>query len=339
MNNFDGAIHADTWVWQPAGSRQRPTLPGVRPESPPLLASETPPHQEERVYLCQYVGEISRISPNGDSERRSSSLVIVTSTEELATYIENYTTFRVSDGVGNFRFSNLADELQYDEAFFANNFLAITLIGESSGSNSQRVTAIYTTEGSDTVHIEVKSTLPGRGMGGTADFRLWRHVIEMDRSLLENEIVVTRPRRYHQSVWPSSWSPSVFSTTTRNPVRRYPSLVRINSVEQLVLYYEQNRAYLPQEMRASVFGNMSFNASFFRTNSLVFLRLEETSGSNILEISSVCSPTSSGVVDIAITRTVPEVGTDDMRYWYFVFADSAYDPTELALVITTVEPQ
>jgi len=185
-------------------------------------------------------------------------------------------------------------------------------------------------EGSDTVNIEINTTSPGRGMVGTADMRFWRHIIEIDRALLDKDFVVTpRTGRYVQSIQHMR----TFSTDKTNRASNFPSLVRITSVDELLYYYDQNRAFLPECMTRSVFGNRCHNASFFRMSALVILKLEETCGASMLAITSVCSPTPVGVVDIQISRIVSETGTDDVRYWYFVFYDCALDPSTLALVI------
>jgi len=332
MSNFDGAIHADTWVWQRAGSRRRPTLSGTSPKQPPFYASETQAILEERVCLWQYVGEIShyRGSVYPDDVPK---LMIITSTDELAAFVELNTTHIGFDGEDRV-YSYIADIDKYDEAFFAVNFLAFISTGEGSGSNRQEVTAIYTTERSDTVYIEITSTRPGGGLFGTADFMFWQHRIELDRSLSGNEIIVTRPRRYIQGLQLLCHC-SVYRASTTRRRNEFPSLVRINSVDELLYYYERNRAFLPEEMIDRVFRNMYFDATFFRMQSLLFLRLEESCGLNTLEITSLCSPSSSGVVDVQITRTVSEGGTADMRYWYFVFRDSneIYEPSTVALVI------
>jgi len=182
-------------------------------------------------------------------------------------------------------------------------------------------------EGSNTVNIEITSRIPGIG---TADMRYWRHTIELDRALIGSDFTVVRRPRRLQEIWPTSQG---FSTNTASRASQHPSLVRINSVDELLYYYESNRDFMPQEMLA-LLRNSRYNAGFFRNSSLVLLRLEEPCGSYILELVSVCAPAFDSVVDVEIRRTPSPDNTGGRRFWYFAFTESNWGTNrDIAVVI------
>jgi len=225
------------------------------------------------------------------------------------------------------------DVPEYDETFFETQFLVYAF---DWSWNNPRFTAIYSIANNPgTVNIEISRRRPGMGQGGVAGGTLVPFVLELDRSLVDNKFTVTFPVRYGTAVRPK-YPISTFTSTAANWDDNAPSLVRINSAEELRYYYEQHRDFIPQKMIDEVFNNSSFDESFFRNRqSLMLLRVAETSGSNILELTSICSPAFEGAIDFDIMRTVQEVGTDDMHYWYFVFIASTIfiQNREFALVI------
>jgi len=137
MDNFDGRTHADTWVWQRTNSRQRPTLPGIRPEFAQFVDSETQPPPEGRICLWQYVGDITTGPPHGNSPPEDvPTLVLITSPEELAAFIE-YNTRRRNWGSSYYQVY-ITNEAMYDEAFFATQFWLLYHHGKVAGQTSKK---------------------------------------------------------------------------------------------------------------------------------------------------------------------------------------------------------
>lgn len=95
--------------------------------------------------------------------------------------------------------------------------------------------------------------------------------------------------------------------------------VAINSKEELDSYYETNKVKYDYEyMNDYSFKNAitKYDDSYFTNKSLIILVIEETSGSNRLEVKSC------GVIDgkliVNIDRLVPVVGTCDMSLWHVI---------------------
>lgn len=178
-------------------------------------------------------------------------------------------------------------------------------------------------------------------MMGSADMATWWHSIELDRSLLSCSIVVTRGEdRYIRQTRSFIFGPGRgtnrpflgFGTNTANPTSQFSSLVRITSMDELLYYYDENREFLPQGMMDRFFRHWPATLDF-QASAMLILKVEDTSGSHVLELASICSPPSSSVVDIRIRRSVPEDGETGMRFWYFILMDSMVASSEYALII------
>jgi len=105
----------------------------------------------------------------------------------------------------------------------------------------------------------------------------------------------------------------------------YPMAVTIDTAGELADYYEKNKdAYQfqlrhcgEQSMAEGVFGEGSgFGDEFFKDRSLLFVVLEEGSGSTRHRVESVLPE--NGGLTVSIERIVPEVGTADMAQWHIV---------------------
>lgn len=95
--------------------------------------------------------------------------------------------------------------------------------------------------------------------------------------------------------------------------------VAINSKEELDSYYETNKVKYDYEyMNVHNFKNAitKYDEGYFTNKSLIILVIEETSGSNRLEVKSC------GVIDgkliVDINRLVPTIGTCDMSLWHVI---------------------
>ena len=107
----------------------------------------------------------------------------------------------------------------------------------------------------------------------------------------------------------------------------YPLIVKIDSVGRLHDYYENNKdTYQFNQiyneaatMTDAVFGEKSgYDEVFFESRFLLFVILEEGSGSVRHKVESANSESCS--LSVNITRIIPEIGTADIAVWYIVLA-------------------
>lgn len=106
----------------------------------------------------------------------------------------------------------------------------------------------------------------------------------------------------------------------------YPLTEKINSAGELLDYYKRNREiyqfgqgyYGEESMADVVFSDSSgFNDDFFETRFLLFVVLEEGSGSVRHRVESV--KPDGGFLSINITRIIPGICTADMAQWHIAF--------------------
>ncbi len=106
----------------------------------------------------------------------------------------------------------------------------------------------------------------------------------------------------------------------------FPVVAVIHSNDELTAYYEANKEQFYLERRKdpasdSTIGFLDacdkYDAKFFENNALVFVVLEEGSGSTRHNISTV-KVDANGIMYINILSLDPEVGTCDMAYWHIM---------------------
>ena len=115
-------------------------------------------------------------------------------------------------------------------------------------------------------------------------------------------------------------------TGTQNYHGPFPAVAVIHSTDELTAYYEANKEQFYLERRKdpasdSTIGFLDacdkYDAKFFENNALVFVVLEEGSGSTRHNISTV-KVDANGIMYINILSLDPEVGTCDMAYWHIM---------------------
>ena len=107
---------------------------------------------------------------------------------------------------------------------------------------------------------------------------------------------------------------------------RKPQVQIIGSVQQLQDYYIQQRETFDLERKEKVYSDTTigfldacdgYDEAFFEKNYLIFVRLEEGSGSIRHEVVGV-EQTGEKTLGIYIKRKIPEVCTDDMAQWHII---------------------
>lgn len=122
---------------------------------------------------------------------------------------------------------------------------------------------------------------------------------------------------------------------------RYPIILLINTTEELEEYYKQNRDTYDLERKEKVYSDTTigfldavdkYDDIYFKDNILVFILLEEGSGSVGHDISGV--KLNEKAVEIGIERIVPEVGTDDMAQWHVMveLKRDTYNDSEIKVI-------
>lgn len=107
----------------------------------------------------------------------------------------------------------------------------------------------------------------------------------------------------------------------------FPCVRIVDSLQELKDYYTKWHDQFHLERRDTVSSDSTpgfldvcdqYDEAFFTENYLLFVLLEEYSGSIRHEVRSV-EQTTEGLLSISIDRKVPEVGTDDMAQWHIIF--------------------
>lgn len=122
------------------------------------------------------------------------------------------------------------------------------------------------------------------------------------------------------------WAAQYIRTNGYSEGVLYPSVRIIESLQELKDYYNTWHEVLDLERKEKVYSDTTigfldacdqYNVAFFEENYLIFVLLEEGSGSIRHEVRSV-QQTEDKKISISIDRKVPEVGTDDMAEWHII---------------------
>lgn len=106
----------------------------------------------------------------------------------------------------------------------------------------------------------------------------------------------------------------------------YPSVVIIRSLDELNNYYETNKETFDLDRKDTVYSDTTigfldacdkYNAEYFEKGYLIFVLLEEGSGSVRHEVTG-STISSEGNLEIYIRPFTPEFGTSDMAQWHII---------------------
>lgn len=142
---------------------------------------------------------------------------------------------------------------------------------------------------------------------------------------------------------PVDFETQYIRTGAQNYDGPFPAVAVIHSTDELTAYYEANKELFYLERRKdpasdSTIGFLDacdkYDAKFFENKALVFVVLEEGSGSTSHNVSTV-KVDANDIMYINILSIDPEVGTCDMAYWHImteVPKDSAPDTADEVVV-------
>ncbi len=169
---------------------------------------------------------------------------------------------------------------------------------------------------------------------GTYRFRSDYYVYESPKSSVEQEVIAeftvetaTVSLDSYYSGSPVEYCAQYVRTDGSPEKMIFPCVRIIRSMEELREYYNQWKGSFNLERRDTIYADSTigfldvcdqYDDAFFAENYLLFVLLEECSGSIRHEVRSV-EQTTDGKLRISIDRNVPEVGTDDMAQWHIIF--------------------
>ena len=122
------------------------------------------------------------------------------------------------------------------------------------------------------------------------------------------------------------WVAQYIRTNGYRDGAQFPRVVVIKSAKELTDYYNANSEIFDLERKDKVYSDTTigfldacdqYDESFFEKNYLIFVLMEEGSGSVRHEVRSV-ERTEDKKISISIGREVPEVGTADMAQWHII---------------------
>lgn len=125
-----------------------------------------------------------------------------------------------------------------------------------------------------------------------------------------------------------AWCAQYIRTNGYQEGAKFPQVAIIKSLQELTEYYTANKDTFDLERKEKVYADTTigfldacdqFDEEFFEENDLLFVLLEEGSGSIRHEVRSA-ERTAGGKIAVSIDRKVPEVGTDDMAQWHIILA-------------------
>ncbi len=122
------------------------------------------------------------------------------------------------------------------------------------------------------------------------------------------------------------WCAQYIRTNGSQDGATFPNTVIIPSMDALNRYYEDNKDTFwlernPNPASDSTVGFLDacdrYDEAFFEKNFLIFILLEEGSGSVRHEVQSI-EQTADRKISVSIHRNVPEIGTADMAQWHIL---------------------
>ncbi len=106
----------------------------------------------------------------------------------------------------------------------------------------------------------------------------------------------------------------------------FPKTVVIGSVAELEAYYEANKEIYSLTESSFYSAMAAYDEAFFENNALIFVLLEEPSGSIKHRVAGLW--VTDDELEIEIERTVPQMGTADMAEWHIVIEMAAKNIAE-----------
>jgi hypothetical protein len=285
-----------------------PTPPAADPDSPP------PPYfnpADHLLFNAQYLrmGYPESLGPL--------AVTVIRTRLELDVYLDTIPS------------PDLQTFERYDEDYFASRDLIIVFLMEGSGSIRHQVNAVYRDSATGTWAIDIERILPDGD--GTDDVAWWTIFIEpaKDMRVQEGDVFHIDGLTFSPlplSVFGYRWGDVQYVRTDgRAPVAEFPSSLIIRSKQELLNYYENNKAYYSMDSswdESPAFRDAiaRYNDAYFAKRELLIVLMEEPSGSIRHKVNRMWDVFVEGkrVYNISITSFKSMRGDDDMAQWHIL---------------------
>ena len=217
---------------------------------------------------------------------------------------------------------------RYDEAYFAERDLIVVFLEEGSGSIRHKVNKVSRDDTTGQWTIDIERIIPD---GGTDDMAGWKIFIEPPKKMRVQEgdvfhidgcTVAPLPL----SVFGYYWGGVQYVRTNgRAPDAEFPSSLIIRSKQELLDYYENNKAYYNMDSswdESPAFRDAieRYDDAYFAERELLIVLMEEPSGSIRHKVNRIWDVFVEGkrVYNISITSFKSMRGDDDMAQWHIL---------------------
>lgn len=216
----------------------------------------------------------------------------------------------------------------YDDAYFAERDLIVVFLEESSGSIRHQVNAVYRNSTTGEWTIDIERLIPDVG---TDDEAWWTIFIEPAKNMRVQEGDVFHIDGFTFAPLPLSvfgyhWGDVQYVRTNgRAPDAEFPSSLIIRSKQELLDYYENNKAYYNMdsswdESPAFCDAIARYDDAYFAKHELLVVLMEEPSGDIRHKVNRMWDVIIEGerVYNISITSFKSMRGDADMAQWHIL---------------------
>ena len=215
---------------------------------------------------------------------------------------------------------------RYNEEYFADRDLIVVLVEEGSGSIRHKVNAVYRNSATGEWAIDIERLIPEIG---TADMAGWHIFIEPSKEMRVQEGDTFKIGDHTLSPLPLDtfgyyWGDVQYVRTTGHaPDTEFPSSLIIRSKQELLDYYENNKAYYTMDSswdESPAFRDAieRYDDAYFADRELLIVRIEEPSGSIRHKVNFMRENYSEGAWEVSITSFKSMYETEDMEQWHIL---------------------
>ena len=218
---------------------------------------------------------------------------------------------------------------RYDEDYFASRDLIIAFVEEGSGSIRHKVSKVSRDDTTGQWTLDIKSILPDGD--GTGDMAYWQILIEPPKNMRVQEGDTFRIGEHTLSPVPLDtfgyeWGDVQYVRTNGGaPDTEFPHSLVIRSRQELLEYYEQNKAYYNMDSsrdESPAFRDAidRYDEAYFAKRELLVVVLQENSGSIRHHVNFMRErfTETEGWWEVSITSFSSMYETEDMAQWHIL---------------------
>ncbi len=217
---------------------------------------------------------------------------------------------------------------RYDEAYFSERDLIVVLLEEGSGSIRHKVNTVYRDDTTGRWTIDIERIIPDTC---TEDMAGWRIFVEPPKDMRVQKGDVFHIDGFAISPLPLSvfgyhWGGVQYIRTNgRAPDAEFPSSLIIRSKQELLDYYENNKAYYNMdsahdESPAFLDAIKRYDDAYFAEHELLIVLMEEPSSDIRHKVNRMWDVIIEGerIYNISITSFKSMYGDSDMAQWHIL---------------------